>query len=97
MLKARRYHICGQVQDVGFRIFAQEIALREGLQGFVANCSDGSVEAEVEGEDTSIERFAAQIAQIDLFYYDNANISIESQIFAHMSPEQTTHFLSNAR
>jgi|TARA_B100000745_G_scaffold170721_1_gene111862 acylphosphatase len=61
MLKARRYHICGQVQDVGFRIFAQEIALREGLQGFVANCSDGSVEAEVEGEDTSIERFERAI------------------------------------
>jgi acylphosphatase len=45
------------VQGVGFRYFAQDAARREGLHGYVANLDDGSVEAVVEGEAESVERF----------------------------------------
>jgi len=39
----------GQVQGVGFRWFVQREAARLGLDGWVANQSDGSVEVVAEG------------------------------------------------
>lgn len=42
---------------MGFRFFAEEVAVREGLQGHVRNLPDGSVEALVEGDAESVERF----------------------------------------
>ena len=47
----------GRVQGVGFRFFAQAAARREGLHGHVANLDDGRVEAVVEGEAESVQRF----------------------------------------
>ena len=54
---ARRFVIKGRVQGVGFRYFAQEAALREGLHGWVTNREDGVVEALAEGERDAVERF----------------------------------------
>lgn len=54
---ARRFIVSGRVQGVGFRYFAQDAARREGLNGYVANQADGSVEAVAEGESESVERF----------------------------------------
>ena len=45
------------MQGVGFRYFALEAARREGLNGFVTNQVDGSVEAVAEGEAEAMERF----------------------------------------
>ena len=47
---ARRYVISGRVQGVGFRLFAEAEAAREGLHGWVQNLPDGRVEVSVEGE-----------------------------------------------
>ena len=57
MRVARRYLIGGRVQGVGFRFFAQAVAAREGLHGFVRNLPDGRVEISAEGEADAMERF----------------------------------------
>lgn len=61
MRVARRFLVSGHVQGVGFRWFAHEAARREGLTGLVRNRPDGSVEALVEGDDESVERFEVAI------------------------------------
>jgi acylphosphatase len=49
--------VSGRVQGVGFRYFAVDAARREGLQGYVTNNDDGTVEAVAEGEAEAVERF----------------------------------------
>jgi acylphosphatase len=48
--------ISGRVQGVGFRYFAQDTAVREGVTGSVRNRSDGRVEAYLEGEREAVDR-----------------------------------------
>jgi acylphosphatase len=59
MLVARRYVLSGRVQGVGFRWFTHDAAAREGVQGWVRNLADGSVEVFVEGEVESVQRLEA--------------------------------------
>jgi acylphosphatase len=40
----------GRVQGVGYRAFVEHEALRRGLEGWVRNCRDGSVEAVLAGD-----------------------------------------------
>ena len=51
----------GRVQGVGFRFFADAVAQREGLHGWVRNLPDGGVEALAEGEADAVERFERAI------------------------------------
>lgn len=57
MRMARRFVVSGRVQGVGFRYFAQDAARRDGLNGYVMNRDDGTVEALAEGEAEAVERF----------------------------------------
>jgi acylphosphatase len=43
-LQARRFIVTGMVQGVGFRFFAQRVAGRLGVAGYVKNLRDGRVE-----------------------------------------------------
>jgi acylphosphatase len=43
-LRVRRYYVSGVVQGVGYRYFAQRMAMRLGLSGYTRNLSDGRVE-----------------------------------------------------
>jgi len=61
VLVSRRYIVGGRVQGVGFRFFVEAAALCEGLSGYVRNRHDGTVEAEVEGDAESVERFELAI------------------------------------
>ena len=61
MRVARRYRISGRVQGVGFRYFAEAVASREGVHGWIRNLPDGGVEALAEGDAESIERFERAI------------------------------------
>jgi acylphosphatase len=56
MRVARRLIIGGRVQGVGFRYFTQEVAVREGVTGWVRNRPDGKVEAYIEGEAETVTR-----------------------------------------
>ena len=63
MRVARRYVISGRVQGVGFRFFTEAAGQREGLQGWVRNLPDRSVEAVCEGDADAVERFERAIRQ----------------------------------
>jgi acylphosphatase len=63
MVVARRFHVKGRVQRVGFRMFVQEFGLLEGLHGWVANRPDGSVEVLAEGEADAVRRFERKVRQ----------------------------------
>ena len=52
----------GRVQAVGFRYTAQGWARQRGLTGWVANCSDGSVELEVQGTPDQVAGFLSDVA-----------------------------------
>jgi acylphosphatase len=41
---AKRYYVSGIVQGVGYRYFAQRMAVRLGVSGYTRNLSDGRVE-----------------------------------------------------
>ena len=56
MIVARRFTISGRVQGVGFRWFTKDVAMREGVAGWVRNQPDGRVEALVEGEVEAVTR-----------------------------------------
>ena len=53
---ARRFVVTGRVQGVGFRWFTRDAASREGVNGYVMNRADGSVEAFVEGDSEAVAR-----------------------------------------
>jgi acylphosphatase len=48
--------ISGRVQGVSFRTSMKDVALRQGVDGWVRNRGDGAVEALVQGEETNVER-----------------------------------------
>jgi acylphosphatase len=47
--------IRGQVQGVGYRDWAERQAIAKGLQGYVRNRRDGSVELVLSGSDEEVE------------------------------------------
>jgi len=54
-----RYHIIihGDVQGVGFRYFTQKNASLYGINGWVRNKIDGTVEIDAEGSETNMTEF----------------------------------------
>lgn len=61
MRAARRFLISGRVQGVGFRFYAEAVAGREGVHGWVRNLLDGRVEVAAEGDAEALERFERAI------------------------------------
>lgn len=58
MSNTRRVHVIvsGRVQGVFFRAYTRDEAVKLGLAGWVKNRPDGSVEALIEGDETSVEK-----------------------------------------
>jgi hydrogenase maturation protein HypF len=59
-VQARRIHVRGVVQGVGFRPFVYQLAKTYGLAGWVCNTS-GDVTIEVEGPGESLDRFSSDL------------------------------------
>ena len=53
-MNAFHLRIHGRVQGVGFREAMHREAHRRGLNGWVRNCSDGTVEAVIAGDDVAV-------------------------------------------
>ena len=57
----RHYYFGGMVQGVGFRYRCLSIAESLKLSGWVRKMYDGRVEAEIQGEEASLDEFLYQI------------------------------------
>lgn len=57
MIIARKFLFTGAVQGVGFRFFAQRVAARYQIRGYVRNLEDGRVEALAQGGEKAVEAF----------------------------------------
>jgi acylphosphatase len=62
MRVARKYLISGEVQGVGYRFFAQRVAARHQVAGYVRNLPDGRVEVLAEGAPAGVEGFRHDLA-----------------------------------
>jgi acylphosphatase len=62
MAASYRFVVGGRVQGVGFRWSAASQAQRLGLQGWVRNCADGSVEGLASGEAAALEQLRSWLA-----------------------------------
>jgi acylphosphatase len=58
---ARRVRVTGRVQGVFFRAWTRDEARRLGVRGWARNCSDGSVEAHVEGDEGAVAELMAEL------------------------------------
>jgi len=81
---ARRVRVTGRVQGVFFRAWTAEEARTLNVNGWVRNCSDGSVEAHVEGEPDAVDRLidsiragppGAQVDQVTVDTVESAGLS----------------------
>ena len=53
--------VSGRVQGVGFRYFCDRTAVDLGITGWVRNESDGTVELEIQGDETQVVSFLTKI------------------------------------
>lgn len=63
MTIAKHLTISGRVQGVFYRDWTVKTAGELGLAGWVRNCPDGTVEAQVEGNEEAVQRFIALAEQ----------------------------------
>ena len=78
----RKYIFTGRVQGVGFRYRAYYAANHLGLGGWVRNCSDGSVEMEVEGTEEDIDKLIMTLEEDTYIVIENMSykdIPVEGQ------------------
>ncbi len=76
------YHvrICGRVQGVFFRAWTRKEAQALNVAGWISNCSDGSVEARLEGEPDCVKELIRRLrsgsprARVDSLDVETANV-----------------------
>lgn len=72
----------GRVQGVGFRFQAVAICQSLGLTGWVRNCTDGSVEMEVQGGSDTIEALLKELRQLPyvrIDRYETESLPLEEE------------------
>lgn len=83
-LQKQRRHIIfgGRVQGVGFRYRAYYLAQSLRLTGWVRNLWDDTVEMEIQGEISSIDRLMQGLSEgsyISIEWMDSKNIPLEKE------------------
>lgn len=64
----------GRVQGVGFRYTMYYAAQNYGVTGWVRNCYDGSVEAELEGTERDIDSVIMEVEGARFVHIDNLEV-----------------------
>ena len=72
--------VSGRVQGVGYRAWTKKTAEYYGLNGWVKNCHDKTVECEVSGKKESINFFLTACKKGPILSFVN-NIHIEEKAF----------------
>ena len=83
---ARRVRLTGRVQGVFFRAWTRDEARRGGVSGWVRNCSDGSVEAHLQGELSAVRWL------IDKMAYGPAGARVDDVAVHDAEPEGLSGF-----
>lgn len=79
MVLAHRLRIHGRVQGVGFRAFVYREARLLSIDGWVRNRRDGSVEAVVWGEETTVDAFLLRVEEGPRYgRVDRVDVTIET-------------------
>ncbi len=60
-LEAKRFYVSGSVQGVGYRFFAQLVAARLGVHGYVKNLFDGRVEVYAIGTNEQLRALRSEL------------------------------------
>ena len=62
---SNEYHFEGNVQNIGFRFEIQSHAMPLGITGYAKNNDDGSVTAELQGTEKSINKVIKSLQDVD--------------------------------
>ena len=75
----KRVHIfySGDVQGVGFRFTAVDVAQKYGVTGWVKNRAGGEVELVAEGEDQTLKRFVDDLNSQMSSYISDKKVNYE--------------------
>ncbi len=76
MKRAHAYY-SGNVQGVGFRFTAVDVARKYNVTGWVKNTYDGGVEVVAEGEESNLKNFLDEVKNEMSYYIREASISWE--------------------
>jgi acylphosphatase len=76
----KQIKISGRVQGVGFRYFTYKIAQEYGITGWVKNCTDGSVEALIAGEESDVEKMMKAISRSPAMAHVNRITELSSGV-----------------
>lgn len=60
-LRRARIELFGKVQGVGFRFFAQQMAVKYRVDGYVRNTPFGTVEVVAEGDEDALCKFIEEL------------------------------------
>jgi acylphosphatase len=85
---ARRYFISGGVQGVGFRFFAERVAEKLALSGYVRNLRDGRVEVYAVGSAEQLRALRDELERGPRF----ASVSAVAEEPAELMPQHLSGF-----
>ena len=80
--------ISGRVQNVGYRMFARDVARRLGISGSVCNNSDGTVRVEAYGEAEVLNGYVKQLERGP----SAARVERVDASWSDAAPEIPSHF-----
>ena len=85
MTIARHVRVSGHVQGVFYRVWAQGQARELGVNGWIRNCPDGSVEAHVAGDADCVERMIERMRR------GPANARVDEVEVEEVEPGELSH------
>ena len=82
----RRVRLSGLVQGVFYRVWTQGQARELGVSGWIRNCPDGSVEAQLSGEEDDVSRMIERMRR------GPSNARVDEFIVEEEDPEARGRF-----